>query len=880
MRTKNAKRPWPVPVTLGVMALAALLAFGLMAANGAQHAAAQDGADCTFNVARGADERTAGTIEDSNGTTVNDSTTGSCFTTNEMATVAIKGPSTAPGSADEDTILHILYEDDDGDLAYYPNGTFYQVNASENPERTSGFYTGRAATDTAVRAKTYSSVTVEVPAAAVVGGKYVAQSVEVMVSGSFRIFDVSSFGNGFGEALQCAPGGSTVGSDITCTDDDDLPSGSENLRADNTADAIVNVTFLGAPSLTQDDIGLGTDTNTTDGTDIGDKDPDGNTDTDPSSKLAAFSTMMPAAHMLVIEEAGSTIDPEDFEDQLWVQAIGTGIDEIPTGAATETANRVFVIAEVRDADGQLLFGGSNIDSAVMFEVMFHADSDLKSVARTGYSDAKEVDSNGRAYIELTGWNTGTDVTKLGPLSVTVTASYTGPSGDLDLGEVKLTRVSAPTELTAGTYMCVGLAEGERAKANDGCPNARIDDSSSADVDETRADTKPVEEMVFGRGETVVVLAELMDMLGSETEQTPTVSLSSDAKTVLVAQIDVAGSLKHYMIKDDADLGTYTDGITVSHGRGDSKLEQKLTFTISGEAENFEFDMPAMYIGLATGTSQMFTIMGADENGNVPSESVMVEVVVLGVESSYVSGLDSDNMLEIKNGSGSFEIFTPVDAEQGDSALILVRTGGSEVVRHAFMFGEEPPENVAPMAEGSIADQTVYVGATVMVDVSGAFSDADMDTLTYTAESDMMDYATASVDGSMVSIMGMAEGMATITVTASDPDGESAMQTIDVTVMEAMLGAPSIDNAMSDAAGMATVMITPGDNADKHYVWAQPTDLSEGMYSDEAAGDAGMVTFSGLTSGMNYWFIAVAGRGEGDDTEWSAWSGWTAATPIQ
>ena len=29
MRTKNAKRLWPVPVTLGVMALAALLAFGL-----------------------------------------------------------------------------------------------------------------------------------------------------------------------------------------------------------------------------------------------------------------------------------------------------------------------------------------------------------------------------------------------------------------------------------------------------------------------------------------------------------------------------------------------------------------------------------------------------------------------------------------------------------------------------------------------------------------------------------------------------------------------------------------------------------------------------------------------------------------------------------
>ena len=63
----------------------------------------------------------------------------------------------------------------------------------------------------------------------------------------------------------------------------------------------------------------------------------------------------------------------------------------------------------------------------------------------------------------------------------------------------------------------------------------------------------------------------------------------------------------------------------------------------------------------------------------------------------------------------------------------------------------------------------------------------MDTLTYTAMSDMMDYATASVDGSMVSIMGMAEGMATITVTAMDPDGETATQDIMVTVMPGELG---------------------------------------------------------------------------------------------
>ena len=86
------------------------------------------------------------------------------------------------------------------------------------------------------------------------------------------------------------------------------------------------------------------------------------------------------------------------------------------------------------------------------------------------------------------------------------------------------------------------------------------------------------------------------------------------------------------------------------------------------------------------------------------------------------------------------------------------------------------------------------------------------------------------------ITGVAEGMATITVTASDcrfRRTADAMQTIMVTVMmmpPMELGDPSITNVMSDADGMATVMLMPGDNATKHWIWALPTDrVSEGMW---------------------------------------------------
>ena len=101
-------------------------------------------------------------------------------------------------------------------------------------------------------------------------------------------------------------------------------------------------------------------------------------------------------------------------------------------------------------------------------------------------------------------------------------------------------------------------------------------------------------------------------------------------------------------------------------------------------------------------------------------------------------------------------------------------------------------------------------------------------------------------------------------------------------MPMLLGDPSITSAMSDAAGMATIMLMPGDNADQHWIWALPTDLvSEGMYSDRVAGDATSFTMSGLTSGMSYWFTAVAGRDMEDGTqEWSMFSDWSAGTLIE
>ena len=129
---------------------------------------------------------------------------------------------------------------------------------------------------------------------------------------------------------------------------------------------------------------------------------------------------------------------------------------------------------------------------------------------------------------------------------------------------------------------------------------------------------------------------------------------------------------------------------------------------------------------------------------------------------------------------------------------------------------------------------------------------------------------------------------TYRVTAMNDVGSSmASMTASATTATAppppMLGTPSI-TATSNAAGSATIMLTPASHATKHFVWAfrvgGTDNATDGMWSGEAAGDATSVTMTGLTSGESYWFIAIAGRGDGDATEWSGWSSWTAPVSIQ
>ena len=167
-------------------------------------------------------------------------------------------------------------------------------------------------------------------------------------------------------------------------------------------------------------------------------------------------------------------------------------------------------------------------------------------------------------------------------------------------------------------------------------------------------------------------------------------------------------------------------------------------------------------------------------------------------------------------SGSLVTITPVGT---GSATITVTASDGELTATqtiAVTVNTAPVGNRAPIAVGTISAQSLVVGdSTVSVDVSGSFSDADNDSLTYIANSDNTSAATVSISNAQVTITPVAAGSATITVTAND-GSLTATQTIAVTVNTALVGnrAPvtvGTISAQSLTVGDSTVSVDVSGN---------------------------------------------------------------------
>lgn len=184
------------------------------------------------------------------------------------------------------------------------------------------------------------------------------------------------------------------------------------------------------------------------------------------------------------------------------------------------------------------------------------------------------------------------------------------------------------------------------------------------------------------------------------------------------------------------------------------------------------------------------------------------------------------------------------------------------------YPREPDMHTHIAAMGTIPAQTVTVGMTETVNAASYFSDNAG--ATYEAESDDTAVATVAVNGSMVTITGVAEGTAMITVTATS-GALSAMQTFTVTVEAGMLMAPSNVRATQDG-NTVTIEWDGGENADTFTV-AMLTRMDDGswdipnaVYDQNLSGSPHTVNMATRPAGT-YLVGVAAGT---DDGEWTNW----------
>ena len=132
-------------------------------------------------------------------------------------------------------------------------------------------------------------------------------------------------------------------------------------------------------------------------------------------------------------------------------------------------------------------------------------------------------------------------------------------------------------------------------------------------------------------------------------------------------------------------------------------------------------------------------------------------------------------------SGSEVTIRPVSAGSATVTVTATDPGGLKATQNIAVT-VEPPENRPPQAVGTIAARVLTEGGSrVTVDVSGSFRDPDGNALSYAANSSDDLVATVTISDARVTIRSVSAGSATVTVTATDPGGLTATQSIVVTV---------------------------------------------------------------------------------------------------
>ena len=179
-----------------------------------------------------------------------------------------------------------------------------------------------------------------------------------------------------------------------------------------------------------------------------------------------------------------------------------------------------------------------------------------------------------------------------------------------------------------------------------------------------------------------------------------------------------------------------------------------------------------------------TVAAAISDTTIVSESGTRTVSLSGVFA------DADNDALTVNAASSNEAVATVSVASDYSGLtVAARSRGAATITVTASDGNGGTVSdsftvtvkAAPTVASAIADLSLELGGNHDILLSGVFSDADGDALTFTATSSDPDVANALELHGALTIIGALAGSATVTVTAQDSDGNSVSDEFDVTV---------------------------------------------------------------------------------------------------
>ncbi|MDE0604971.1 MAG: hypothetical protein OXI18_11250 [bacterium] len=216
------------------------------------------------------------------------------------------------------------------------------------------------------------------------------------------------------------------------------------------------------------------------------------------------------------------------------------------------------------------------------------------------------------------------------------------------------------------------------------------------------------------------------------------------------------------------------------------------------------------VGVAPGTATV-TVTASDPDRLTASQSFQSVVEARNLPPAVASGIPAQHMTtgqvetvelapyfsdpegEALSYAASSNRETVVVASVSGSRLVLAAAGvGTATVTvtaadpaglmatQTFGVAVAPP-NRAPQPQGAISALNLLVADTARLQVSAYFRDPDGDSLSYVAASSDEGVAAATMSADTVRVVGLGVGTATILVTAKDPGGLTAAQSLEVSV---------------------------------------------------------------------------------------------------